>query len=81
MYQSSDDEYVKKISPTEIKKYMAQYLISSAIDVDASVLETDFLIEKHEAQVSEPLSSLLPRQQYSDQLIKQETTQFEFKNG
>jgi len=49
IYQTTEDEYVKKISHTEIKKYMAQYLISSAIDVDASVLETDFLIEKHEA--------------------------------
>ena len=58
MYQSSDDEYVKKINSSDIRKYMTQYLISSSIDVDTSVLETDFSLERHETQVSGSLSGL-----------------------
>lgn len=59
---------------------MTQYLVSSAIDVDTSVLETDFAIEKHEAQTSN-FGDLPDRQSYSQDLIKQETTQFEFKTS
>ncbi len=47
VYQHSDDEHVKKISTAEIRKFITQYMIASAIDVDTAVLETDFSIEAH----------------------------------
>ena len=52
-------------------------MISSAIDVDTSVLETDFAIEKHETEGKKDYISGL--YDYSTDLIKQEVTQFEFK--
>ncbi len=70
IYQHSDDEYVKKISYDEIRKFMVQYLISSAIDVDASVLETDFSIEQHKAPSAIGLGDVLPKMEYPDGLVE-----------
>lgn len=89
VYQHSDDEYVKKISTSEIRKFITQYMIASAIDVDTAVLETDFSIEAHnyaghsnalelfkEAQANSP--DRIVYETADEKKLHQQLTQFEF---
>jgi hypothetical protein len=44
--QSDGNERLKKINATEVRGFVVQYLMSSAIDVDTSLLETDFSVKR-----------------------------------
>ena len=44
--QSDGNERLKKINATEVRGFVVQYLMSSAIDVDTSLLETDFAVKR-----------------------------------
>ena len=89
IYQHSDDEYVKKINPAEIRKFITQYLVASAIDVDTAVLETDFSIEAHNYAGQTSVLELFKEAQNNsverivyeaadEKMLKQQLTQFEF---